>query len=408
MAVDDARKQYLEKNSSRLFWIRALLNIKMLNIVLSLFYLSRGIALSEIFLLNLFWAAGSLVFEIPSSYLADRWGRKKTIMLGTSLMVLHWVVLFFAEGFAELSIAMIVYGVSFACFSGTDQALLYDTERELGREVTTLDALGKFHAAARMFKVVAPVLGVLIAKDLSPLQFRFLIGIDVVATLMAVWLSVRLTEPRHTMDVEKIESGIFFDAWRLLRNDALLFRTMLNKEVVFFSVFICWSFFQKFFFDRGISILVIGAGWAARHGVVFLYLWYISRFQKGKNLLVVLDRYNTWFLTAFFFFLIALFAYPQPILLFFLFLAFTICEGIRYPLFDEFFHKRFFSYNRATTVSLSNLLHNVLEFPLLIGASFIIVLDPRYTFLFSFAIGCIAVVFLSLKHLAEIRELKTI
>src|SRR3989338_2159396 len=377
MSVDDARKQYLEKNSSRLFWIRALLNIKMLNIVLSLFYLSRGIALSEIFLLNLFWAAGSLVFEIPSSYLADRWGRKKTIMLGTSLMVLHWVVLFFAEGFAELSIAMIVYGVSFACFSGTDQALLYDTERELGREVTTLDALGKFHAAARMFKVVAPVLGVLIAKDLSPLQFRFLIGIDVVATLMAVWLSVRLTEPRHTMDVEKIESGIFFDAWRLLRNDALLFRPMLKKEVVFFSVF-------------------------------FLYLWYISRFQKGKNLLVVLDRYNTWCLTAFFFFLIALFAYPQPILLFFLFLAFTICEGIRYPLFDEFFHKRFFSYNRATTVSLSNLLHNVLEFPLLIVASFIIVLDPRYTFLFSFAIGCIAVVFLSLKHLAEIRELKTI
>ena len=91
------RKIELKKNFSRMFWIQALMNVKVISVVSTLFYLHRGLTLSEIFYLTVVWAIVSLLFEIPSSYLADRWGRKKTILLGILLSLAHWVLFIFAD-----------------------------------------------------------------------------------------------------------------------------------------------------------------------------------------------------------------------------------------------------------------------------------------------------------------------
>ena len=94
------RVKRLRKNPTILFWAKALLNVKMMNIVVTLFYLHRGLTLSQVFFLSIVWSVVNIIVEIPSSYLADKWGRKKTLMLGSIAFVLQVILLFFANNFS--------------------------------------------------------------------------------------------------------------------------------------------------------------------------------------------------------------------------------------------------------------------------------------------------------------------
>lgn len=396
MFMDPLRRKQLQKNGARMFWIRAFLNLKILNIVISLFFLHRGLTLSQIFYLAAIWSIGGLLFEIPSSYLADRWGRKKTIVLGVLLMLSQWVVFLVAQGFLEVAIGMVFYAFSFACFSGTDEALVYDTQKELGEEKGTLKHLSRYKSAQSALKIISSIVGAVIAKDLLGWQFQALIGIDIVASLIALVIALCLVEPDHHMDVEKLETGVFVDGVQLIKNDRPLMLAILNKQVLFFATLIPFLYYQQFFHSLGISIITIGVAWGVRHGIVFLWHWFVGHTQSSVPLVTRINRLNQLFLVVIAVFIALLFAAPIAPLLFFLYLAFVSVEAFRFPLFSELFHKRFHSYNRATTLSLSNLMHNVIEIPLVFFAGFIIALDPRYPFVFCFLLGVIVVFFLSL------------
>ena len=51
--------------------------------VIVLFFESRGLRLSEVLLLQAWFAGLVLVLEVPSGYLADLLGRKRTLVVGT-------------------------------------------------------------------------------------------------------------------------------------------------------------------------------------------------------------------------------------------------------------------------------------------------------------------------------------
>jgi MFS family permease len=133
----------LKKNSRYIFWVQALINVHIIQVVLTLFFISRGLTLAQVFYTGIVWAIVNLIFEVPSSYLADVWGRKKTIVLGTFLYALAPVCWIFADGPKLVMLGFVFYALSFACFSGSDEALVYDTAKELGEEGESLNHLGK-------------------------------------------------------------------------------------------------------------------------------------------------------------------------------------------------------------------------------------------------------------------------
>src|SRR3989339_602078 len=207
------RRKELSGNFSRMFFIQAFQNIRTINVVVTLFYLSRGLHLTQVFYLSIIWSLINILFEVPSSYLADHWGRKKTIVLGVSLYVVSCLWLIFADSFLLISVSVFFYALSNACFTGTDDALIYDTNRELGTGDDSLRRFGQYYAAERIFKIVSPLIGVLIAKDLSPNQFVILLIIDASAAVISLLSALYIVEPkRHYIEVEKMEAGNLRDA----------------------------------------------------------------------------------------------------------------------------------------------------------------------------------------------------
>lgn len=75
-----------------------------------------------------------ILFDVPSGYLADRWGRRKTLILGSFVLAVAYLSLALATGFWSALFAQGFIGIGIALVSGTNSALLYDTLLSQGRE----------------------------------------------------------------------------------------------------------------------------------------------------------------------------------------------------------------------------------------------------------------------------------
>ena len=69
--------------------------------------------------------------EVPSGYLADRFGRVVVLRVGGVLWAAAWLLLLAVEGFSGLAVFNVLAGLGGSLLSGADLALLYDSERLL-------------------------------------------------------------------------------------------------------------------------------------------------------------------------------------------------------------------------------------------------------------------------------------
>ena len=391
------RKQKLKNNFFLLFGTQALINFKLINVVSTLFYLHRGLTLTQIFYTAIVFSVGSILGEIPSSYLADRWGRKKTIMLATALFLVGVIVSIFAYNFYVFVVFFLLYAFSYSALSGTDEALLYDTQKELGLEKSSLKSLGKYISAQRIFKIFTPLIAVLIARNLTESSFLIILIIDAFASLIAFVLSCFITEPNHQMDLEKMEAGVMLDAIKFIKSDPYLIRAILNKLLIFISAFIIWRFYQQFFLDLGITLLGIGITTSMFQLGLFLSMQNISKFLPKKEILTRINIINYIVLATISTFVLFMFFYPNKYVLVVLFVFFIVVETSRVPLFSEYFNKLSSSYNRATVLSLTNFLKSILDIPLLFIGAMLIGMDVKFVYVFILIIITLTAFLLRLK-----------
>ena len=97
------------------------------------FFQSKGLSMQEVFSLQALFALVVLLAEVPSGYVADLFGRKRTLVVGAAFCGLGHTLLLGADGFWTLALFEISLGIGSSLISGADIALLYDTEAALGR-----------------------------------------------------------------------------------------------------------------------------------------------------------------------------------------------------------------------------------------------------------------------------------
>jgi MFS family permease len=99
-------------------------------------------------------AAGDLALmalEVPTGWFADRFGNRRSLVLGSLLQVAGMICCWLAEGVAGLVGACLLVAVADAFRSGADQALLYRTCVAIGRE----PEFQRIEARARAVQVVS-------------------------------------------------------------------------------------------------------------------------------------------------------------------------------------------------------------------------------------------------------------
>jgi len=96
----------------------------------TLLLLDAGLSNAQAFLVNAFFTAGQVIFEIPTGIIADAWGRRYSFMLGTLTLGISTAMYVYAwKIHASLPLwvfTSLLLGLGFTFFSGATEAWVVD------------------------------------------------------------------------------------------------------------------------------------------------------------------------------------------------------------------------------------------------------------------------------------------
>lgn len=374
------------RNLRLLFWGRAFLETKALAAVTVLFFQSRGLLMNEIFYLTIVWSLTALVCEVPSGYLADVIGRKKTILIGTALFLVSQVHRVYATDYWEFAFQFVLMSAAFSCFSGTEEALLYESLKATGREEEMLAQNGRQSSARQIFKMFTPLIGSIIASDLTDVQYNILLWADVVTALIAFGIFLLLVEPPHVKQVLEEEVGIFAESLKTIKDHPWMMRVSLNKVLVFTGAFFTWRVYQPILSEYGVTAIWLGMFYFLSSAFGFLGTWFLGAIEKRIGVV----SFMTWtVIISLVMYLVGVFT-SIPILLFISFLVIITISILREPAFSHLVNGHVQSKSRATTLSNLNMLKSVVDIPLTFFAAALSMMDLRYPLAFGFVLCLIA------------------
>src|SRR5207247_6944210 len=91
-----------------------------------------GIGMRQFMELQAVFALVILCGELPSGLLSDLWGRKKTLLLGSTLKAVSFSLLPLWSSYAGFLFYHLTMGIALSMISGGDVALLYDSSLAAG------------------------------------------------------------------------------------------------------------------------------------------------------------------------------------------------------------------------------------------------------------------------------------
>lgn len=136
MDMNDSNNPNVRSNIWKLYVIRALSGCLVGLPVIVLLFQNAGLTLREIYMLQSGFAITILLLEIPSGYLSDRWGRKPTLIASFAAGTVGWILYTQAHDFYGFLAAEMCIGVGASLFSGTFEAMTYDSLLEHKEEGT--------------------------------------------------------------------------------------------------------------------------------------------------------------------------------------------------------------------------------------------------------------------------------
>jgi len=102
----------------------------------TLFLLDAGLSSTAAFAANACFAAGQVLFEVPTGVVADTWGRRASYLLGAVTLsvatVLYWLAWQLHAPFWAWAVSSVLLGLGFTFFSGATEAWLVDALKHTG------------------------------------------------------------------------------------------------------------------------------------------------------------------------------------------------------------------------------------------------------------------------------------
>lgn len=153
----------------------------------------------------------SAIFELPTGFISDKYGRKKTLVFGSFCFLVG--AIFYAIGidYWFLVIGAIFQGIGRAFYSGNNDALLYDNLAQENKIEDFAEHNGKISSMSQVALAISAIFSSLIAF----VSISVLLWISVIPQLICLILSLKIISVKT---VEKESGNIFIHIGQAFKN----------------------------------------------------------------------------------------------------------------------------------------------------------------------------------------------
>ncbi|MDU1974982.1 MFS transporter [Streptococcus sp.] len=245
-----------------------------------IFFIQNGLSLLQIGLLESIFHGTSLLSEIPSGMLADRFSYKTNLYLARIASIVSSILILLGQGnFWIYALAMMVSAWSYNFDSGTNTAFLFDSAVEAGQKDRYLQISSFLSGVAEVTRTLGTVVAGLFVHGALAWTYHIAIGLSLLSILLIYLMKEPESkrEERNSLTLKRI-LVVVKQEWQ---EKPVLFYWMLTYQLVGTIMCMFYFYYQQKISDLAswqVSlIMLIGSGF----NLLAVYL--ASRIGKKWN-----------------------------------------------------------------------------------------------------------------------------
>ena len=320
--------------------------------IVALFYTDNGLDAFDIYVLQAVYSLSVAILEIPSGYMADVIGRKKSLVIGSFLGTLGYGIYSLSSGFYGFMAAEIILGLGGSFISGSDSAMLYESLAAMDKKQWYFRLEGRITSLGNFAETIAALCGGFIAASLS---YRAVYLSQTLVAGLAIPAALFLLEPPRDRIISTPGFAHILVVCKesLLSNKKLRATLLLSSLIGTCTLCMAWTS-QVYFVSMGLAEKSITPLWILLNLTVAVVAAFADKIvgKIGQPLaicIIMTGIPSTYILLGFF---------PLLPALAVLFLFYAI-RGYATPLLKDLVNRYCQSETRATVLSIRSMVIRV-------------------------------------------------
>lgn len=216
----------------------------------------KGLNLTEIGIVEGIYHATSILCEIPSGAAADLLGRKKCMLLSRICIAISCLIMLFADDFWMFAFSFIIQAFGNNLNSGSEEALIYDSMKAIGREDHYMGVYGKLNVIIEVSQQIATIAGGILAEY----SYFWCYGASLlIAVLAIVPVEFMVEAPVYREDdaagkktsiLETVKIH-FKTSFEILKSDIRILKIITFYSIAFASHTLLFFYSQQYYIDLG-------------------------------------------------------------------------------------------------------------------------------------------------------------
>lgn len=320
--------------------------------ILTIYYQQKSLNFIQI---NSLWGiiTGTIFLaEIPTGLIADKIGRKFSIIISLFLQLIGEILFLFAQNYLFFIIISIIAGIGFAFQSGCSQALVYDSLKEQKREKEMKKAIGSIGSFFQAGHVLGALASSFIISQITQSRIILAILLTIASVGISLLISLFLKEPKAGYEhVEKNPLTIISQSFTLIKQNSSLKRIILLG--IFTTPFIGYlrNFHPPYFQLANIAPYWLGLSLGVGGIVAALTSKHAYKFEKIFG--VEKGMFLATSLPGLLYILMAIIVHPVFAVILFIYNFGYM--SLQDPLFADYYNVHIKSEIRATVLSTINM-----------------------------------------------------
>ncbi|MDX9914056.1 MAG: MFS transporter [Candidatus Moranbacteria bacterium] len=281
-------KSKLASNIWKLSVIKAVRSGMFSIAIITPFFIENGVSVKEVIYLQALFSLAAIIFEFPTGYFADNYGRKNSIILGGFFSSLGFFLYSLSHGFWEFLLAETVLALGMSFVSGADGALLIETQGDARDTGLNISQEGE----VRKFGFISEGLTSLIGGSLVAVcALRVPLYLDALFSSLVFFIGFSLVESKR-----KIQRKNIFEASKKVGRFLLVENRGAGKLICFSAICsastlnMVW-FIQPYWIALDVPVKFFGYLWASFFffgAFVSASAYKLEKSLKKKSLLIIL------------------------------------------------------------------------------------------------------------------------